>query len=139
MNAPLHHEFPGQLLDAARAQQQIDAQWDGDILRQLTDYIAVPAKSPTFDADWQQHGFIDTVVRSAAQWVESQKVPGLKLEVVRIGQRTPVIFFEIEGTKPGSTQTALMYGHLDKQPEFSGWRGDLGPWTPRPRRAPHGR
>ena len=131
MNAPLHHELPGNLLDAARAQQQIDAQWDGDILRQLTDYIAVPAKSPTFDADWQQHGFIDTVVRSAAQWVESQKVPGLKLEVVRIVQRTPVIFFEIEGTKPGSTQTALMYGHLDKQPEFSGWRGDLGPWTPK--------
>jgi acetylornithine deacetylase/succinyl-diaminopimelate desuccinylase-like protein len=24
-----------------------------------------------------------------------------------------------------------MYGHLDKQPEFSGWRHDLGPWTPR--------
>jgi len=25
----------------------------------------------------------------------------------------------------------LMYGHLDKQPEFSGWRHDLGPWTPK--------
>jgi acetylornithine deacetylase/succinyl-diaminopimelate desuccinylase-like protein len=25
----------------------------------------------------------------------------------------------------------LMYGHLDKQPEFSGWRRDLGPWTPK--------
>jgi acetylornithine deacetylase/succinyl-diaminopimelate desuccinylase-like protein len=24
-----------------------------------------------------------------------------------------------------------MYGHLDKQPEFSGWRQDLGPWTPK--------
>jgi len=24
----------------------------------------------------------------------------------------------------------LMYGHLDKQPEFNGWRNDLGPWTP---------
>ena len=24
-----------------------------------------------------------------------------------------------------------MYGHLDKQPEFSGWRSDLGPWTPK--------
>jgi len=24
-----------------------------------------------------------------------------------------------------------MYGHLDKQPEFSGWRADLGPWTPK--------
>jgi hypothetical protein len=24
----------------------------------------------------------------------------------------------------------MMYGHLDKQPEFSGWRSDLGPWNP---------
>jgi acetylornithine deacetylase/succinyl-diaminopimelate desuccinylase-like protein len=23
-----------------------------------------------------------------------------------------------------------MYGHMDKQPEFSGWRSNLGPWTP---------
>jgi acetylornithine deacetylase/succinyl-diaminopimelate desuccinylase-like protein len=24
-----------------------------------------------------------------------------------------------------------MYGHLDKQPEFDGWRNGLGPWTPK--------
>ena len=130
MNAPHSPELAA-VLDAAAAQRQIDAQWDGDIVRQLTDYIAIPAKSLAFDPSWAQHGFIDTVVRNAAQWVEAQKVPGLKLEVVRIDGRTPVIFFEIEGTKAGATQTALMYGHLDKQPEFSGWRADLGPWTPR--------
>ncbi len=130
MNAPHAPELAA-VMDAAAARHQIDAQWDGDIVRQLTDYIASPAKSLAFDPDWARHGFIDTVVRNAAQWVEAQKVPGLKLEVVRIDGRTPVIFFEIEGTKAGATQTALMYGHLDKQPEFSGWRADLGPWTPR--------
>ncbi|MFD2377482.1 M20/M25/M40 family metallo-hydrolase [Ottowia pentelensis] len=118
-------------MDAATAQRQIDAQWDGDIVRQLTDYIAIPAKSLAFDPAWAAHGFIDTVVRNAAAWVEAQKVPGLTLEVIRIAGRTPVIFFEIAGTKAGSTQTALMYGHLDKQPEFNGWRADLGPWTPK--------
>ncbi len=131
MNAPLHHELPTPLLDAAQARARIDAQWDGDILRQLTDYIAIPAKSPVFDPDWAAHGFIDAVVRQAAGWVEAQKVPGLTLEVVRLPGRTPVIFFEIPATRPGSTQTALLYGHLDKQPEFTGWRADLGPWTPK--------
>ena len=131
MNAPLHHELPPPLLDAAQARARIDAQWDGDILRQLTDYIAIPAKSPVFDPDWAAHGFIDAVVRQAAGWVEAQKVPGLTLEVVRLPGRTPVIFFEIPATRPGSTQTALLYGHLDKQPEFTGWRADLGPWTPK--------
>jgi len=130
MNAPHTPELAA-VLDAAAAQRQIDAQWDGDILRQLTDYIAIPAKSLAFDPAWAAHGFIDTVVRNAAAWVEAQKVPGLTLEVIRVEGRTPVIFFDIAGTRPGATQTALMYGHLDKQPEFSGWRNDLGPWTPK--------
>ena len=105
--------------------------WDEAIVPALTDYIAIPAKSPMFDADWAAHGHIERVVRDAAQWIESRKVPGLTLEVVRIEGRTPVLFFEIAGTKTGSTDTIVAYGHLDKQPEFTGWRNDLGPWTPK--------
>ena len=84
MNAPLHHEIPATVLDAARALDQVSRQWDGDILRQLKDYIAIPAKSPGFDKDWAAHGHIETVVRNAATWVEAQKVEGLKLEIVRL-------------------------------------------------------
>ena len=128
MNAPLHREIPADILNAAEALSQVTAQWDDDIVRQLTDYIAIPAKSPTFDPDWAQHGFIDTVMHNAATWVEAQKVEGLTLEIVRLEGRTPVLFFEIPATRAGSTQTVLMYGHLDKQPEFTGWRNDLSPW-----------
>ena len=105
--------------------------WDEAIVPALTDYIAVPAKSPMFDADWAANGHLERVVRDAAAWVESRNVPGLTLEVVRLPGRTPVIFFEIPATKPGSTDSVVMYGHLDKQPEFTGWRNDLGPWTPK--------
>ncbi|MBL0729490.1 M20 family metallopeptidase [Piscinibacter sp. HJYY11] len=105
--------------------------WDERIVPALTDYIEIPSKSPMFDADWQKNGFIDKVVRDAASWVEGRKVAGLKLEVVRLAGRTPVIFFEVPATKSNSTDTVLMYGHLDKQPEFTGWRHDLGPWTPK--------
>ncbi|MGC1175820.1 M20 family metallopeptidase [Polaromonas sp.] len=131
MNAPLNREIPAGVLDAAQALSQISAQWDGDIVRQITDYITIPAKSPSFDADWAGHGHIETVMRNAAAWVEAQKVEGLKLEIVRLEGRTPVLFFEVPATKTGSTETVLMYGHLDKQPEFTGWRNDLGPWTPK--------
>jgi acetylornithine deacetylase/succinyl-diaminopimelate desuccinylase-like protein len=122
---PLQPDEAGQL--GAFAQRR----WDEAILPALTDYIAIPAKSPMFDADWAAHGYIERVVRDAASWVEARKVPGLTLEVVRLEGRTPVIFFEIESTKAGSTDTVVMYGHLDKQPEFTGWRNDLGPWTPK--------
>ncbi len=105
--------------------------WDQRIVPALTDYIAVPAKSPMFDKDWAAHGLLDRVVRDAAAWVESRKVAGLTLEVVRMEGRTPVIFFDIPATKPGAGDTVLLYGHLDKQPEFNGWRKDLGPWTPK--------
>ena len=66
MNAPLHRELPPSGLDPVRALDQVTRQWDTDILRQLTDYVAIPAKSPGFDPDWAAHGHIDTVLRNAA-------------------------------------------------------------------------
>src|SRR5690606_13345629 len=39
--------------------------------------------------------------------------------------------FEVAATRAAGSQTVLMYGHLDKQPEFDGWRADLGPWSPK--------
>jgi acetylornithine deacetylase/succinyl-diaminopimelate desuccinylase-like protein len=108
-----------------------DRVWDEEIVPALTDYIAIPAKSPMFDLDWEKNGHIDKVVRDAAAWVEGKKVSGLKLEVIRMPGRTPVIFFEVTAARTTSTDTVLLYGHLDKQPEFNGWRNDLGPWTPK--------
>ncbi len=112
-----------------------DKAWDDEIVPRITDYIQVPAKSPMFDADWAANGHLDRVIRDAAAWVERQKVAGLKLEVVRLEGRTPVIFFEVPATKAGGNEaganTICLYGHLDKQPEFNGWRSDLGPWTPK--------
>ena len=109
----------------------VDRKWNDEIVPALADYIAVPAKSPMFDADWARHGFIERVVTDAVQWVEQQPVKGLKVEIVRLPGRTPVIFFEVPSTKAGSSDTICLYGHLDKQPEFNGWRNDLGPWTPK--------
>ncbi len=132
MNARL----PASAFEPERALAEISQTWDREIVPRLQDYIAIPAKSPMFDPQWAQHGHIDTVVRNAAAWVESQKVEGLKLEVIRLEGRTPVLFFELPASRGAggaevSAQTVLMYGHLDKQPEFSGWRNDLGPWTPK--------
>jgi acetylornithine deacetylase/succinyl-diaminopimelate desuccinylase-like protein len=131
MNAPLHRELPPGELNTAQALADVSQAWDGDILRQLTDYIQIPAKSPSFDAQWAEHGHLDAVLRNAAQWVEAQKVAGLQLEIIRLPGRTPVMFFDIPATLANASQTVLMYGHMDKQPEFSGWRSDLGPWTPK--------
>ncbi len=134
----MNARVPESVLNPAQILNQVSRAWDSDIVGQLSDYIRIPAKSPAFDPAWARNGHIDTVVRQAAAWVEAQKVEGLRLEVIRLEGRTPVLFFEVPASggaagtaRAASGQTVLMYGHLDKQPEFTGWRSDLGPWTPK--------
>ena len=85
-----------------------DRLWDEEIVPALHRYIEVPAKSPMFDADWSNNGYVDRVVRDAAAWVEGKKLHGLKLEVIRLEGRTPVILFEVPATKTGSADTVLL-------------------------------
>jgi acetylornithine deacetylase/succinyl-diaminopimelate desuccinylase-like protein len=128
MNAPLR------AAESAALAAYADEAWDQRIVPALTEYIGIPAKSPMFDKDWVANGHLDRVVRDAAAWVEGRKLPGLKLELIRREGRTPIIFFDWPASgrdATSSSDTVLLYGHLDKQPEFSGWRRDLGPWTPK--------
>ncbi len=101
--------------------------WDKSIIPALVDYIKIPNKSPAFDKDWKANGHMDKAVKLMTDWCQKNAIPGMKLEVIELENRTPVIFIEI----PGQTDdTILLYGHLDKQPEMSGWDADLAPWKP---------
>ncbi|TMH63169.1 MAG: M20/M25/M40 family metallo-hydrolase [Betaproteobacteria bacterium] len=103
--------------------------WQDAIVPALVEYIRIPAKSPHFDRDWQAHGYIDEAARLAARWCEENAIAGMKLEIVRLEGRTPCLFIDVPGTSAGK-DPVLIYGHLDKQPEMTGWREGLGPWTP---------
>jgi acetylornithine deacetylase/succinyl-diaminopimelate desuccinylase-like protein len=109
----------------------VDQKWDTDLVPRLVDYVRLPAKSPAFDASWAAHGYLAAAVAAAEQWARAQPIPGMTLEVVCIDGRTPCLFFDIPATHGlGDDRTVLFYGHLDKQPEMTGWRDDLGPWKP---------
>ena len=109
------------------ATKTIDHTWDTSIIPTMSDYIKIPNKSPSFDKDWQKHGYMDQAVRLLKKWCESQPIKGMTTEVIQIEGRTPLLFIEIKGD---SDDKVLLYGHYDKQPEFTGWRDDLGPWKP---------
>jgi acetylornithine deacetylase/succinyl-diaminopimelate desuccinylase-like protein len=104
--------------------------WAG-LVPVLSDYIAIPALSPSFDADWAANGHIDRAVDLITSWCRDRPIPGLTVAVNRLDALTPVIVCEIPATV-GFEDVApvLLYGHLDKQPEMEGWRSDLGPWKP---------
>jgi acetylornithine deacetylase/succinyl-diaminopimelate desuccinylase-like protein len=111
---------------------RIARHWDDEIVPQLIDYIRLPAKSPHFDPEWRKHGHIAASIAQARRWAEHQDIQGLQLEVIELEGRTPVIFFDVPARGAGASQsTVLLYGHLDKQPEMTGWRSDLGPWSPK--------
>ena len=110
---------------------RIARQWDDEIVPQLIDYIRLPAKSPHFDPEWKRHGHIAASIAQARRWAGHQDIRGLSIEVIELEGRTPVIYFDVPARGAGaSQQTVLLYGHLDKQPEMTGWRPGLGPWTP---------
>jgi acetylornithine deacetylase/succinyl-diaminopimelate desuccinylase-like protein len=118
-------------MDHHALDRQIAQQWDDDIVPQLVDYIRIPNKSPMFDADWVAHGYMDDAVALMERWARAQPITGMRVEVLRLAGRTPLIFVEIPAANGGSDDdVVLLYGHLDKQPEMTGWDPDLGPWQP---------
>lgn len=104
--------------------------FDKTIVPTLTDYIRIPNKSSLFDPQWQKTGHMDRAVELLSGWAKANLPDGATLEVVRIPDRTPVIFIEVPATGGRPDDTVLLYGHLDKQPEMEGWDEGLGPWIP---------
>jgi acetylornithine deacetylase/succinyl-diaminopimelate desuccinylase-like protein len=116
-------------MDKVSLRQFVDETWSTSIVPTLCDYIRIPNRSPVFDADWAKHGHMDEAVALIERWCARRAIEGLTVEVVRLPGRTPVIFMDIPASVPTS-ETVLLYGHLDKQPEFTGWEAGLGPWKP---------
>ncbi|QIL20052.1 M20 family metallopeptidase [Thermomonas sp. HDW16] len=118
-------------MDASKIKAFVDAKWDSEIVPQLVEYIRIPNKSPMFDADWVKNGHMDRAVALMEAWARAQSIPGMQLEVVQLEGRTPLIFLDIPAANGGSDEDCvLLYGHLDKQPEMTGWDDDKGPWVP---------
>jgi acetylornithine deacetylase/succinyl-diaminopimelate desuccinylase-like protein len=105
----------------------VQRRWEEDVLPTLSRYIEIPARSPAFDPGWAAHGHIDRAVALVEDWCRRRPIAGLTVETVRLPGRTPLLLLEVPGASP---DTVLLYGHLDKQPEMTGWAPGLGPWTP---------
>lgn len=118
---PAHPDLPA----------HVAAAWADDIVPVITQYIAIPNVSVEYDPEWKANGHMDRAVELLRAWSANRAIAGLTVEVQELPGRTPVIVMEIPAANGGSNDdTVLLYGHLDKQPEMTGWRKDLGPWTP---------
>jgi acetylornithine deacetylase/succinyl-diaminopimelate desuccinylase-like protein len=114
-------------MDTQKTTTFVNDMWDSEIIPELCDYIKIPNKSPHFDPDWEKHGHMEQAVAMLESWCKKQPIKGMQAEVIRIEGRTPILFIDVPGD---SDDVVLLYGHYDKQPEFSGWADDLDPWVP---------
>ena len=122
-----HLKLSETAMDLERLRTTVRKAWDESILDRLTAYIRIPNKSPAFDPQWEAHGHMEKAVQLMAEWCRAQPIPGMKVEIRRLPGKTPLLLVDIPGELPGCV---LLYGHLDKQPEFTGWLPGLGPWEP---------
>src|ERR1700733_10868243 len=97
-NAGVVHRAPSPGMENSMT-SFIEQLWDKDIVPTLTDYIRIPNKSPAFDPKWVEHGHMDKVVAMFEGWAREKlkQLPGSSLEVVRLKDRTPLIFIEVPG------------------------------------------
>ncbi|WP_456242802.1 M20/M25/M40 family metallo-hydrolase [Actinopolyspora lacussalsi] len=108
----------------------VQQQWESSVLPSLSELVGIPAVSPAFDADWEANGHLDAVVEHVRGWIAARGITGAGIEVVRLPGRSPLLLVDVPATEGASEETALLYGHLDKQPPVGGWSEGLGPWTP---------
>ena len=116
-------------LDAV--ERHVTEAWRAGIVPELQRFIAIPALSPGFDADWEAHGHLVDAAELIAEWCRGRPIEGLGVDIVQLPGLTPVVVLEVPafGAAPPD-DTVVLYGHYDKQPEMTGWRDGLGPWTP---------
>lgn len=105
--------------------------WDRSILPTLSEYIRIPNKSIHFDPQWQEHGHMRRAAELLAGWCRKEAPAGSQVEILELPDRTPLLFIDVPASNGiASQECVLMYGHMDKQPEFDGWEAGLAPWTP---------
>ncbi|MEM7097268.1 MAG: M20/M25/M40 family metallo-hydrolase [Pseudomonadota bacterium] len=117
-------------LDTEALLSFVDSRWETSAIPKLKEYIPIPNKSPMFDPDWETNGYMQQAAQMLFDWACSVELD-MQIEIFTLTGRTPIIFAQIpdsSGANNPDAPTVVLYGHYDKQPEFSGWHEGLGPW-----------
>ena len=105
------------------------ADFERDALETLTTYAAIPCLSPMYDAQWVTNGHIERAINLLADWARARSLANFDVTIHRLEGRTPVLVVTVDATAPGSG-SAVLYGHLDKQPPLGDWSEGLAPFEP---------
>ena len=63
----------------------VDGIWDEEIVPEITEYIRIPCKSPLFDPDWAENGYMDQAIGQIEAWCRSRGI-----HCIQVGRRLSV-------------------------------------------------
>ncbi len=52
----------------AQLRKFTDEIWRDEIVPALTEYIRIPNKSPSFDPEWEKHGYMEEALQLLVKW-----------------------------------------------------------------------
>ncbi|WP_199429063.1 M20/M25/M40 family metallo-hydrolase [Qaidamihabitans albus] len=117
-------------MDERLVRETVRGLWGREALTSLAGFVEIPALSPAFDSAWQRTGQLHAAVEHVRAWLARRPIGGASVEVLELPGRTPVLLLDVPARDATNQETAVVYGHLDKQPAAGEWSPGLGPWTP---------
>jgi len=60
-------------MDTNRLKHFIETFWEDSILPSITEYIRIPNKSPAYDPQWVEHGYMEDAVTLMEGWARPQR------------------------------------------------------------------
>ncbi len=106
----------------------VETNFETEVIPGLSEFIKIDNLSPFFDTEWNSNGKLTLAAEFCLNWALKQGINGIKGEIIKDDDKTPLIYIEIAPNK--CDKTIMLYGHFDKQPHFTGWAEGLGPCLP---------
>ena len=94
----------------------------------LTEYATIPCLSPGFEPNWEETGHLRRAAEVLAQWSRTT-LPAADVQIRQLPGLTPVLTITLPA-RGAATTTAVLYGHLDKQPPLGDWSDGLSAYDP---------
>ena len=98
----------------------VNEQFDNTYKPSLEDFIRIPNLSPAYDPTYKTNGNSTRAAEHLKEFADNCGLIGLNSTIYNNGN-TPLLWITINSTDKTEKKSVFMYGHLDKQPPFTGW------------------
>jgi acetylornithine deacetylase/succinyl-diaminopimelate desuccinylase-like protein len=110
-------------------EQKVKEIFETKIKKTFDKYLTIPNVSPAYSSTWQIDGHMEKALLLFEKWAKENGPTNSTIFIQRIENKTPLLVIDTPARGNGSSDCVLLYGHVDKQPEMTGWKEGINPWA----------